>query len=216
MTQRDNKRQVPLNGHTETLEEKQQQLVGQPAQADQSAAFDQSLVEHDRVATDSDRLYSDVEAGQVDPDEDESESLDLMLDEELRAEETDNPLAAAEEGYTYVPPIDPPVVPSELDNAEVASGFGTSALDEPYDDSHRASSLPGSDDMSAMVREALRAVSSTTAYADTIEIITRGATVILRGVVDDLVDSDNLAAVAEYVAGVDEVIDELRVRSLET
>ena len=32
---------------------------------------------------------------------------------------------------------------------------------------------------------------------------------------DDLVDSDNLLAVAEYVEDVDEVVDELRVRGLE-
>jgi hypothetical protein len=37
----------------------------------------------------------------------------------------------------------------------------------------------------------------------------------LRGVVADLVDSDNLLAVAEYVDGVDEAVDELRVRGLE-
>jgi hypothetical protein len=30
-----------------------------------------------------------------------------------------------------------------------------------------------------------------------------------------MVDSDNLLAVAEYVAGVSEVVDELRVRGLE-
>src|SRR5689334_4705114 len=98
MTQRQNKREVPLNGDTDTLEQKKQELIGQPAQEDQSAAFDESLVEHDAQETDSDRLYSDVEAGEVETD-DENESLDLMLDEELRADETDNPMEAAEEGY---------------------------------------------------------------------------------------------------------------------
>jgi hypothetical protein len=39
--------------------------------------------------------------------------------------------------------------------------------------------------------------------------------VILRGAVDDLIDNDNLLAVASDVAGVVEVVDGLRVRTLE-
>jgi osmotically-inducible protein OsmY len=65
------------------------------------------------------------------------------------------------------------------------------------------------------VREAIRADSSTSQYAGTITIAVRDGVVTLRGVVDDLVDSDNLLAVAEYVDDVDEVVDELRVRGLE-
>ena len=128
---------------------------------------------------------------------------------------TRKPEIAVEEGYSYVPPIDPPTTPGGLDNAEVASGLGVSALDEPFDDGHHSSFLPSDDEVSARVREALRADSSTTAYADRVAIEARRGTVILRGVVDDLVDSDNLLAVAEYVEGVDEVVDELRVRGLE-
>jgi hypothetical protein len=41
-----------------------------------------------------------------------------------------------------------------------------------------------------------------------------GSTVILRGVVDDLEDGDNLAAVIEQVDGIDEVRDETEVASL--
>lgn len=47
-----------------------------------------------------------------------------------------------------------------------------------------------------------------------IRIITRGRTVILRGMVEDLVDSDSLVGVAQYVAGVEEVVDELDVRTM--
>ena len=212
---RKRKPETPLNGEPETLEAKAQELLGQPAPDDQSAVFDESLVEHDAQVTDSDRLYGDVEAGEAEPLQDDVESLDLMLDRELRAEETDNPIEAAEEGMPYVPPIDPPTVPAELTNAEIASGVGTSALSEPYDESHHSSALPDEDAISALVREAIRADSSTTAYADTVRIATRGSTVILHGLVDDLVDSDNLVAVAHYVEGVDDVIDNLTVRSLQ-
>jgi osmotically-inducible protein OsmY len=90
--------------------------------------------------------------------------------------------------------------------------MGSSALDEPYDADHHSGFLPDGDEVSARVREALRADSSTTQYADTVRIVTRGRTVILRGLVDDIDDSDNMVAVAQYVAGIDEVIDELEVR----
>jgi len=144
--------------------------------------------------------------------------LDLLTDLELRAGETSDPLVASDEAATYVPPIDPPVIPGHagsLANAEIASGLGVSALEEPYDEWHHSSFLPSDDEMSARVREALRADSSTSAYADSIDIDTRDGVVILRGMVDDLIDNDNVLAVASDVAGVVEVVDRLRVRTLE-
>ena len=92
---------------------------------------------------------------------------------------------------------------------------GVSALDKPFDSDHHSDFMTDDDELSARVRDALRADSSTTQYADQVRIVTRGATVILRGRVDDLEDTDNLVAVAQYVEGIDEVIDDLRVRSLD-
>jgi hypothetical protein len=148
----------------------------------------------------------------------ETEGLDLLTELELREGETADPLLASDEGLTYVPPIDPPVIPGRagsLANAEVASGLGVSALDEPYDEAHHGSFLTEDDEVSARVREALRADSSTWHYADSIAIETRHGVVILRGEVDDLIDNDNVLAVASDVAGVAEVVDGLQVRTLE-
>ncbi len=142
------------------------------------------------------------------------ENLELLTELELRDGETDDPMEAAEEGYTYIPPIDPPTVPGGPENAEIASGFGVSALDEPYDADHHSSFLESDDEISARVRSALRADSATSPYANQIAIEARSGTVILRGRVDDLTDSDNLLAVAEYVEGVEEVVDELEVRGI--
>jgi len=64
------------------------------------------------------------------------------------------------------------------------------------------------------VHEALRADSATTQYADHIAVRVVDGVVTLRGRVADLDDSDNLAAVASYVEGVVEVVDELRVQAL--
>lgn len=134
----------------------------------------------------------------------------------MREGETDDPLVAAEEGLAYVPPIDPPVVPSDDEEGlEVAAGFGTDAFEEPFDQDHHGALLSDDDEMATRIREALRADASTSRYADQIAIGTRGGLVALRGVVDDIEDTDAVAAVVESVSGVVEVRDELEVRALE-
>ena len=68
--------------------------------------------------------------------------------------------------------------------------------------------------MTARVREALRADAETSRYADDVGIESDGGLVLLRGMVDDLEDSDALVAVASEVNGVVEVRDELEVPGL--
>ena len=77
---------------------------------------------------------------------------------ELRDGETDDANVASEEGLTYIPPVDPPVVPDPDDpqGARIASGFGLSAEDEPYDLSHHSALLSSEDEMVERIREALR------------------------------------------------------------
>lgn len=135
---------------------------------------------------------------------------------EMRADETSDANVAAEEGLAYVPPIDPPVVPDHDDpeGLQVAAGFGVTAIDEPYDADHHSAALTAEDEMTARVREALRADAATSRYADSLVIGTRGGTVAVRGVVDDLDDTDDIAEVVSRVTGVDEVVDELDVRGV--
>lgn len=213
---RDPSTDTPLNPPDVPIEEKQRQLEGERPVDEQAAIIDASDTDDLGEITPTDVYEAELAAGVNDDLPDDPEKLELLTELELRAEETDDAMEAVQEGYTYVPPIDPPVVPSDsLEGVEVASGFGVSSLDEPYDADHHDEFMPADDEMVARVREALRADSSTTTYADTITIIVRGATVILRGEVADLLDSDNLAAVAGYVEGVDNVQDELTVRGLE-
>jgi hypothetical protein len=168
--------------------------------------------------TDTDIYEGELEAGVHDhlPTERPENNIEMLTERELRDGETSNPDVAAEEGLVYVPPIDPPVVPSDdsPEGVEVAAGFGVSALDEEYDENHHSSVLPPEDEMSARVREALRADSTTTEFAEHLAIGTRGGLVRVRGVVEDVDDSDNVIAVIERVDGVVEVIDELEVRTL--
>src|SRR2546426_298639 len=73
--------------------------------------------------------------------------------------------------------------------------------------------LPAEDEVTARVREALLADAATSGFAEDLQIDTVGGRVYLRGIVDDVEDTDNAAAVAAEVAGVVDVIDELEVRA---
>ena len=213
---RDPSTNTPLNPPDVPIEQKQRELEGDRPPDQQAAYIDRSEIDTLGETNATEVYEGEPAADASEGSPDDAENLEMMTELELRAEETDDPMEAVEEGFTYVPPIDPPTVPGGgYQNAEVASGLGLSALDEPYDEDHHDSFTSAEDEVSDRVREALRADSSTTQYANLIAIETRGGVVTLRGVVDDLVDSDNLLAVAEYVEGVEEVVDELRVRGLE-
>jgi hypothetical protein len=219
MTERSREPQTntPLNPPDVPIDDKQRELEGSRSRDDQGAtAIDKSSVDHLGTLTPTGVYEGELAAGVDDDLPGDAENLELMTELELRDGETNDAMEAVEEGFTYIPPIDPPTVPGGgYTGAEVASGLGSSALDEPYDEDHHNNFLGAEDELSARVREAIRADSSTTQYADRIAIATEGGVVMLRGIVDDLLDSDNLLAAAEYVEGVVEVVDKLRVRGIE-
>jgi hypothetical protein len=215
---RDQATHTPLNPADVEWEDKQRQLEGRQADDQQSALFDKSHVD-----TRDDATSTDLYEGETEPDMDELPANEVHQPESLasrdeRAGETSDAFKAAEEGMTYIPPIDPATLPSDdFQRARVASGMGASAFAEEYDSEHHSTLLPGPDEMRQRVYEALVADSSTSRYADTVEIELREGSrqVVLRGLVDDLVDSENVAAVAQYATGVTDVVDELRVKSME-
>jgi len=127
-----------------------------------------------------------------------------------------DPNVAAEEGLAWVPPIDPPVVAdaSDPEGVRIAAGFGVDANADPFDADHHSEIVPLTDEFGERIREALLADSSTSRYADTLVIGTRGGRVVVRGVVDDIDDTDNVAAVISNVTGVSEVVDELEVEGV--
>ena len=199
-------------------------LAGREVPDDKDPVLDESQVDAERELTDTEldegftaRSGRAVALDDAGPDDVVSleDSLEGLADLDLRDGETDDPNVAAEEGLTYVPPTDPPVVPAAgLDDIEVAAGSGSSSLDEPYDADHHSTALSPDDEMTERVREALRADATTSELADMLGIETRNGVVILRGIVDDIDDSDNIAAVASTVTGVSDVRDETEVRGL--
>jgi hypothetical protein len=188
-----------------------QALEGEEMPDDQDAVLDPDEIEGRRRPT-----QTELDRGETsEPDDitdDEAVSVEGLGATGLREDETDDPDVAAEEGIPWVPPIDPPVVPSEDgDDPLVAAGTGVDA-DDDYDDAGVLLSEEG--ELTERIREALRADSATSRLADLVIIGTIGSTVVVRGVVDDVDDSDLIASVIERVDGVDEVRDETEVAGL--
>ena len=83
------------------------------------------------------------------------------------------------------------------------------------DQDHHDDLLDGEDEIVARVREALEADARTSSLADLLTIQQVGRRVVLRGVVDDLVDEDEVVDVVEHVVDVDEVVSRLTIRALD-
>ena len=190
----------------------EQELLGEQADGDQVAWRREG-----EVADDLDLGPTDTEIYEGEIETARRSAFEELTDLDLRHGETGNPDVAAEEGMAWVPPIDPPVVPSvdQPEGIEIAAGFGVTGMDEGFDDDHRGEAVYDEDDTSARVREAIRADAATSRYAETVAIASVGGRIGLRGVVDDMDDVDNLVDVAGRVNGVDEVVEELEVRALE-
>ena len=190
------------------------ELEGRRVNSAGEAAFPADRVDDLGATSDTDSYEYELESEVYADLLDEPESLELLTERELLSGETDDAIEASEEGLTYVPPTDPPANLEDREDA-LDSDFGVSVLDEPYDEGSQSRSLLADNELVAQVRKALLENSSTNLYADQVQISESGGRVVLRGTVDDLIDADNLLAVAGYVNGVTEVVDELVVRALE-
>jgi hypothetical protein len=185
------------------------EIQGDVAPIDQDAVLDPDELEEERTPT-----RTELDAGYTIPDRayagGDAASLDGLDLEDLREGETDDPGVAAQEGLTYVPPIDPPVIAdAEAEDGIVpAAGIAVSAESEPYDDSHRGTDLDPESQPNVQIREALRADSQTSVLEDRLIIGTRGSVAVIRGVIDDVDDSDAIIEVVSRVQGITDVLDE--------
>jgi len=207
---------TPLNPPDVEPEDKRAQLEGTPSRDNQDPTLIEAEVDDLGRISDVEVYEGELEAG-ANPDVDtDDESLESLTATELRAGETNNPDVAAEEGEAWVPPVDPPVVADRdaPEGVSVAAGFGSTAMDEPFDADHHTTLLPADDEVSARVREALLADSRTSRLAEGLAVETEAGVVTVRGTVQDLDDGDLIEEVASMVAGVTEVIDETEVPGL--
>lgn len=185
------------------------EIQGDSVPVDQDGILDPDELEHERTAT-----RTELDAGYTIPDLEYAGGPGATLDDldldDLRDGETDDPGVATQEGLTYVPPIDPPVVadPEAPDGITPAAGIAVSAESEPYDGDHRGTDLDPGSDLNVRIREALRADSQTSVLEDRLIVGTRGSVAVIRGVIDDVDDSDSIIEVVSRVSGISDVVDE--------
>ncbi len=125
------------------------------------------------------------------------------------------PLKAQQQGLVYIPPDDPPILPSDdLQGIEIAAGFGKEVM---YDDP-RAEDTPdrlaGSNwDLQARIETVLRK-SSLTNQMNGVKVAVEDGTVYLSGEVETLDDIDVVCSVVQEIDGVADIEEELIVTSL--
>lgn len=180
----------------------------------------------DRELTDlrGERLVQDSTMGDDEPLEEvsleELEEIEAALQRDLESDQiydtqhtdgsTTNPEQAEEQGLVYIPPDDPPVIPSDdWQGVEIAAGFG----DSLYGEDPRAEELPaqlwGNDEeLEELVMAALKRNSETSTMTD-IRVAAQDGVVHLYGVVA----SDEEAAIVDQLVRdleeVDEVVNHL-------
>ena len=88
-----------------------------------------------------------------------------------------------------------------------------SAESDPYDQSHRGTELDFESELTTRIREALRADSQTSVLEDRLIIGTRGSVAVIRGVIDDIDDSDAIVEVVSRVRGITDVVDQTELAS---
>jgi hypothetical protein len=171
---------------------------------------DRQTNDNDVPESTEERLYR-IEADDVDIEEELA--VDELIDTQHGEGHTYNPQQAAEQGLTYTPPSDPPVVPSEddLQGAEIAAGFATSIEDSdpgvellpPRVDNN---DLDLQDDIYAALRN-----NSETAHLTDIEIQVDQGVVSLLGTVFSQDDVPLVYAIVRELDGVAEVRNHLTI-----
>lgn len=165
-----------------------------------------------QIHTNSDPSVTDesFEEAAVLIDEDDAEmERDLATEEYFDTQHGDghtyNPQQASEQGLTYTPPSDPPVLPSEdLQNAEIATGYSQSMEASSPDEESLPSRVDNNDlELQNDVYEALRN-NSETAHLTNVAVRADDGIVTLLGTVPS---DDDIALVTDIITDLDGVIE---------
>ena len=144
------------------------------------------------------------------------ESEDTNWEEDLAAEDlvdtqhgqghTYNPEEAWEQGLTYTPPDDPPVLPSaDLQGAEIAAGFAPSMIESNPDVEDLPVTVDNNDlDLEEDIYLILHNTSETAHLADNIKIEVNDGVVRLTGTVPG---DEDIALVYEIVNAMEGIVD---------
>ncbi len=158
----------------------------------------------DNTAMVDQEKYEDLE--DEDTDWEQDLATDTLVDTQHGQGHTYNPEEAWEQGLTYTPPDDPPVLPSDdPQGAEIAAGFAPSMAETHPDEEDLPAHVDNNDaDLEEDVYVMLRNTSETTDLADEINISVLDGVVTLEGTVQN--DTD-IALLYEIVSNMEGVVD---------
>jgi hypothetical protein len=125
------------------------------------------------------------------------------------------PLKAQQQGLVYVPPDDPPILPSDdPQGIEIAGGFAKESQFEDPRGEHVPERVAGGDwDLQARIASVLRKSSLTNQMTD-VQVQVEDGVAYLSGKVETLDDIDVVCSVIQQIEGVVDVEEELIVTSL--
>lgn len=171
-----------------------ERLVQESAMGDDDPLVEVSLEELDEL---NDEIQRDRESEEI-------------FDTQHTDGSTSNPEQAEEQGLVYIPPDDPPVIPSDnLQGAEVAAGFDAAiAGEDPRARRVPARLLGNDEDLEAMVRTALIKNSETSTLQD-VRVAVQDGVVHLYGVVSSLEEIAIVDQLVRDLEAVDEVVNHL-------
>jgi hypothetical protein len=167
---------------------------------------DQEIEDSDLGADSADDLERESEA------EEEQLVVERLYDLEPEDDITTDPLEAAEEGYPYTPPTDPPILPSDdLEGAEIAVGFASSVEESSPDEEILPPRVDRGDlELEQHVYAALRNHAETQNLTG-IEVSVCEGIVVIRGVVQSDLDIAVVDDIVNDLDGMIEVRNYLRV-----
>jgi hypothetical protein len=146
--------------------------------------------------------------GLIDEDTDWEEDLatGALIDTQHGQGHTYNPTEAWDQGLTYTPPDDPPVLPGDNpQGVEIAAGFAPSMAQSNPDEEELPPGVDNNDDdLAEDIYVTLRNTSETSTLADAIIIAVEDGLVTLTGTVETEAD---IALVYEVVSAVEGVVD---------
>ena len=152
----------------------------------------------------------------IEPDDVEFEedlTTERAFDTQRSEGHTYDPWKAEDQGLTYTPPSDPPVVPSEDDpqGAEIAAGFAPSMEDSDPDVERLPRHVDNNDlDLLDDVYEALQ-TNSETAHLDNVKVQVNNKVVYLLGTVETQDDVGRVHDIVNSLNGIRSIRNNLQV-----
>ena len=116
-------------------------------------------------------------------------------------------MSAVDENETYLPPMDPVEKPDAHGDPQIVGGFSPDSMSDEVPVPRPVTGGSPDEALADRIRRELLEDAATTDLEVLVEV--RDGTAYVRGHINDLVDADNVMAVAGRVPGIADVVDEL-------